>query len=345
MSMLGLPPISLGEHNAPNRQVNSPPPKLLNMEFHKDQIWPPILFLLFINDLPNAIVHSDLVQFADDTTVYCSDTSENTIYSQVQADIDNVIAWFNHNRVTVNNDKCMTITFGTRQNLWSRTDTPSQYMLGGASDGDAVHRTDSCKLLGVMLDKNMDYNHHCSQLCKKLLFKYKLFKRLRSFIPENIMISMYNTLVQPTIDYGLCVWGYAPRCQLNKVQRIQGKFARLLTNNFDYVNARSADLLSTLHIPTIDQRRDYFTAIEMYTILNGKSPAVLQDYFTKVLHAVNTRRTHDPLLLDHCTFNTEFFKRSFIFNGTVIWNLLPFNLRTRPTLALFKTMYKCLVFK
>ena len=150
--------------------------------------------------------------------------------------------------------------------------------------------------------------------------------------------------MQPTIDYGLCVWGYAPRCQLNKVQRIQGKFARLLTNNFDYVNAQSADLLSTLHIPTIDQRRDYFTAIEMYKILNGKSPAVLQDYFTKVLHAVNTRRTDDPLLLDHCTFNTEFFKRSFIFNGTVIWNLLPFNLRTQPTLGSFKTMYKCLFF-
>ena len=59
------------------------------------------------------------------------------------------------------------------------------------------------------------------------------------------MGNIYVTAVQPCIDYAISVWGQTSEYNIYKIQRLQNYAARLVTNNFDYVNCRSADIVKT----------------------------------------------------------------------------------------------------
>ena len=101
----------------------------------------PLLFTLFINDLPNPLLNSDIIQFADDTTIYVSDLSTTEIQPLLQRDITKIADWFSNNKVTINHEKCMVINFGTNQKL--RSSTQVAYSL----NNNIINEFASCKLL------------------------------------------------------------------------------------------------------------------------------------------------------------------------------------------------------
>ena len=199
----------------------------------------PLLFTLFINDLPNPLLNSDIIQFADDTTIYVSDLSTTEIQPLLQRDITKIADWFSNNKVTINHEKCMVINFGTNQKL--RSSTQVAYSL----NNNIINEFASCKLLGIHLDQNLSFNTHCSELCKKLMKRYHLCKNIKSFVPYNSLLQLYDTLIQPLIDYGICIWAYGYTCHINKVQKTQNKFARLLLGNYNH-NIPGVDLVKEL---------------------------------------------------------------------------------------------------
>jgi len=107
----------------------------------------PLLFLLFINDLPNTLLNSDIIQFADDTTIYMSELTTIDIQTPLQLDINNVENWFSNNKVTINHDKCVLMNFGTNQKLRNSTILP--YKLNNT----VLKNVENCKLLGIHFDQ------------------------------------------------------------------------------------------------------------------------------------------------------------------------------------------------
>ena len=62
---------------------------------------------------------------------------------------------------------------------------------------------------------------------------------------------IYTSIIQPKIDYAISIWGYTTAHNINKVQRLQNRAARILTGNFDYVNTRGIDLVKTLGLMNV----------------------------------------------------------------------------------------------
>ena len=58
--------------------------------------------------------------------------------------------------------------------------------------------------------------------------------------------------------------GYTTAHNINKVKRLQNRAARILTGNYDYVNTRGIDLVQTLGLMNVSQRRDYFMLMLMF---------------------------------------------------------------------------------
>ena len=110
-----------------------------------------------------------------------------------------------------------------------------------------------------------------------------LFKRLKGFIPFITLQKLYHTLVQPLIDYGIIIWAFGPACYIDRVQKVQNKYARLFTNNYDF-NIRGITLVTQLKWHSVYQGRNYFTAIAMFEIINNIAPFTLQNYFNTNLH-------------------------------------------------------------
>jgi retron-type reverse transcriptase len=77
----------------------------------------PVLFLLFINDLPNCITKCECNLFADDTILYTQSSSLDEAESQLQNDIDNLMTWLDLNRLHVNASKSSCMVLSTRHNV------------------------------------------------------------------------------------------------------------------------------------------------------------------------------------------------------------------------------------
>ena len=121
----------------------------------------------------------------------------------------------------------------------------------------------SIKYLGVDIDNVLSWNLQTDSISKKLVFIISSLSRLKAVLPSQMLMYIYTSIIQPKIDYAISIWGYTTAHNINKVQRLQNRAARILTGIFDYVNTRGIDLVKTLGLMNVSQRRDYFMIIMM----------------------------------------------------------------------------------
>jgi hypothetical protein len=144
------------------------------------------------------------------------------------------------------------------------------------------------------------------------------------------------TTIQSHIDYCLTVWGFTSNVNLDTVQRLQNRAARLITGNYDY-NVRGLTLVKELGWLNIRERRDYLTALLVYKSLNGISPDYLLDLFTYVRDiSVYQTRSAVTSRLYVPKANKSIFLQSLQINGPTVWNSLPVNLHSCTSLDSFK---------
>ena len=146
-------------------------------------------------------------------------------------------------------------------------------------------------------------------------------------LPSQMLMYIYTTIIQPNIYYAISAWGYTTAYNINKVQRLQNRAARILTGNYDYVNTRIIDLVKTLGLINVSQRRYYFMIILMFKSIHGLVPNYLCDEITmqRDIAVRPTRYTiNNNVHVPHITL--ECCKNAFAYIGPVLWNALPENI-------------------
>ena len=91
----------------------------------------------------------------------------------------------------------------------------------------------------------------------------------------------YYAFIQPHIDYCLSVWGHTSKHNIQMVQRFQNRAARIISHNFDY-SVSSSDLIHNLKWQSVNQGKDYLTAILMFKCINNIAPDYLCNEFYKI---------------------------------------------------------------
>ena len=287
----------------------------------------PILFLLFVNDFPDCLKCTTCNLFADDTAIYCHGSHITDINTTLQTDVLNSTKWFSDNMLTLNIDKSCTIAIGTQKRL-------SNNNLNILAENNLLTNVNKVKYLGVTIDKNLNWNDHVSTLCAKISPKIGLLRKLKYKIPKDQLITIYQSIIQPHFDYAISVWGQTSKSNINALQRLQNRAARIITGIYDWTESVSK-LITALGWMTIEQRVKYFTLILTYKCLNGKAPSYLTDTFT-IHESVYNTRLCDGFNLTPPKVNIELFKHSFLFTGSVGFNSLPKHLKQCSTLTAFK---------
>ena len=170
-----------------------------------------------------------------------------------------------------------------------------------------------------------------------------MFRRLRKILPSALLLNIYKTYVQSKIDYGLSIWGCTTEVNLNRVQRIQNLLARIICNNFDYIHSRGIDLVRSLKLQTIRERRDYFLCVLMFKCIHGLAPHYLSNDVTMHvdIHGYDTRSAENmDLYIPRCA--KEIYKRSFLYKGSSLWNKLPPWVKESTSLNDFKHNHRLL---
>ena len=292
----------------------------------------PILFLIFINDLPSCLRHSSCSLYADDTVIHVSGKTVSEAQALLQKDINNLVLWFKANKLIINAKKSFSMLFSCSP--------VNNELLTLTIDDIPVECVSSTKYLGLYADSNFKWDVHISNLCKTISPKIGLLRKLKQLLPQRSVELVYKSTIQSRIDYCISTWGYSDKKYIKQVQGLQNRAARIITGNYDR-DVSSIDLVKSLGWPTVEGRRDYFTSLLVFKALHGVGPTYMQDMFTLTSNAstIVTRAASNGNLYVPRLYKSIFGK-SLTYNGPRIWNKLPLHFRNAPDIDSFKTLAK-----
>ena len=226
----------------------------------------PLLFLIYINDLQNASALFRVITFADDTNLFMAAPSMQSLFQNVNMELDKIQAWFESNRLSINVSK-------TCFQLYSKRpiqDAP-QIKINNAS----VRRASSVKFLGVIVDEKLTFKEHIAYVAKKLSIGIGFLYRGREVLNYKQLTLLYNAILVPHITYCNLVWGINYPTYINKLYILQKRAARVILGlrYNDPVSHRLHEL-SMVPISQIIRRR---CMIMIYKIKHSLAPRHMQN--------------------------------------------------------------------
>ena len=229
----------------------------------------PVLFLIFINDLPEDI-NSRTRLFADDCILYRQISSEND-QQLLQEDLDRLATWEKTWGMEFHPQKCSDMRI-------SRAKTPRtfQYHLKGVP----LAEEQSSKYLGVDLQSNLSWKNHISRITKKSNNMLGFLRRNLRQASEETKAQAYFTMVRSNLDYCSTIWSPYQRDQKHQVEMVQRRSARFVTNRYRNTSSVS-DMLDYLGWESHETRRSKLQLIVLYKIVHRLIDIPHTDYLTQ----------------------------------------------------------------
>ena len=218
----------------------------------------PLLFNLYINDLFWQITNTHPCNFADDTSLSSFNIDLQELLLSLEKDALSVIIWFENNYMKLNSDKChFLIAANTHEHLWLKV---------GESK---IWESSEEKLLGVIIDKDLNFNTHLSNLCRKAGQKVSALARVSRFLPFHKKRDLLKAFIESQFSHCPLIWMFCSRKMNRKINHIHERALRMV---YDDYNSSFDELLIRDNSVSIHYRNIQKVAIEMYKVVNNISP-------------------------------------------------------------------------
>lgn len=292
----------------------------------------PLLFLLFINDLPlHTNVFTDL--YADDTTLYETNSSKKEIEVQLQKALSDLAQWCKLNGMVINMDKTKAMLVTTRQKR-SRIDEELKISLNEMP----LSLVSNDKVLGIQVDNNLTWSEHISKVSKKMSTNVWLLSKIKSYLSVEHRLLFYKSYIQPHLDYANIVWGNTTKTNLLQIERLQRRACRVILN-YNLENVHQA--MNDLKIMTFQERVFIRKAKFMFKVSNKITPDYISNIFQK-RQQIDANGTESFILRSVAADsfvlpkpNTEMYKLSLAYSGPIVWNCLTKEIKMAPSIQCF----------
>ncbi|MCP3875986.1 MAG: reverse transcriptase family protein [Desulfobacteraceae bacterium] len=281
----------------------------------------PILFILYINDLPDEVAN-DVYLFADDTKIYSKiDNDEDC--NRLQDDLDKMEEWSAKWLLTFNPEKCKVLHLGKKKST-------HEYNLSETT----IESSPCEKDLGVYVDHDLKFTEHMDKVVNKAHSIMGSIRRAFRYLDCEIFLKMYKGLVRPHLEYAVQVWHPYLKKDIKKVEAVQRRATSQIQNlkNMDY-----KDRLKKLKLPTLIYRRMRGDMIEVFKLLNKKYDTEVSNFLPlhRTARPHSSTRGHNLKLLKRSSNHDP---RSKFFSNRVVdwWNSLPNTVVTAPSVLAFE---------
>ena len=288
----------------------------------------PILFLLFINDLPNISKLLSTILFADDATLSLYGDNPTELVHLANKELYKFQLWCLANRLTVNTLKTFYILFSNRP-----PKSLPPLVIKSNNSYDLIQRVESVKFLGVYYDHDMTFKTHVTHLSQKLSRTASLFYRVNQFMPPFVLKLLYHAHVGSLLSYCNMIWANTYITHLDPVIKMQKRIIRIITNS-DFLEHTEA-LFKQCRILKLENLRKYSLALHFYKNIDTLLPPM------QPTHNYQTRFRQRPRADQH---HRSIFEKSYLFQLPKIWNELldacPDIVTNRPSVEVFKKHLK-----
>ena len=259
------------------------------------------------------------------------------IKEQNEKCIEDVKIWMDSNKLKLNNDKTELIIFKNKHQI-----------------KDHIHETicineieiqPSCKIknLGVVFDEDLTMTPHVKAVCKAITFQLSKIASIRKFITIDATKTLVTSLILSRFDYCNSLFCSMSSENIDKLQLLQNHAARLIFG----IKKREhiTPILFKLHWLPIRQRIEYKVALLCFKCIHNIAPIYLQNLIEIYTPSRSLRSASDKFCLKKVTMKYKSYgEKSFSFYGPLVWNSLPFELRSVSELNSFKKQLKTFLF-
>ena len=282
----------------------------------------PILFNIFINDLYFFFPNDNLFGFADDHSISNSSTSLEELKGKLSDDSKVAIDWLDNNQMIANPSKFQAIILNKSKD----------HILTDINiEGHNIKSSDLVTLLGIDIDDKINFDSHIGKLCTKTGGQLNCLYRFNKYLSVSAKKLAINSYIYSNFSYCPLVWHCSSTKSKNSIENMQKRALKLFDDSHslgDFKPGKSS----------MEVKRLRSLAIEIYKTLNHLNPNYMFEIFKPSENRSSERLKHN--IASQRFKQVKFGKNSIRVLGPKLWNSLPNQIKSLPTLEYFKNFMK-----
>ena len=277
----------------------------------------PLLFVIFINDMPEEVKFNVCKLFADDCKLYGQVTTSGT--NTIQKDLNNLETWSKKWQLPFNVKKCKVMHIGSKN-------PNHEYLM----NDHKLEVSESEKDLGVHIDNQLKFHIHTAAAIKKATQILGLIKKTYKTRDADTISLLYKSLVRPHLEYGNLIWGPSFMEDKKSIEKVQRRATKIVSGLYD---APYEERLKILNLPLLYYRRKRGDMIQMYKICNELVRIEPSKIFSPSTY---TKTRGHSMKMSKKKASKVPRMNSFSIRSINNWNSLPKEVIEAPSLNMFK---------
>ena len=231
----------------------------------------PLLFLLYINDLHNAIKHCSTIHFADDTSLIIKNKSLKQMKKYLNFDLKNLSKWLKANMISLNTSK-------TELLLFRHPNKNLNYNVKAKINGKVIKPSKYVKYLGIYIDSYLNWKFNTNILAAKLSRSLGMLSKIRHYVNIETLKSIYFAIFSSHLSYASIIWAQNPNNQnVKRIMRLQKRAVRIMT--FAQHRDNADPLFKQLGILKFIDSVEVQNLLLVSDSLNSRLPKVLNNIY------------------------------------------------------------------
>jgi len=190
----------------------------------------PLLFLLYVNDLPKTVNENTVpILFADDKSIVVKSSNLKEFQNNMAMAFNCVNQWFKINLLSINADKTHHIQFKTKNK--------PTYDISIVCNQNLITALPKIKFLGIYIQDSTKWNYHIDYIIPKLSSACYVMRSIKTIMSLNTLKTIYYSSFNAIISYGLPFWGNSSHTI--QVFRIQKRIIRIMLGWKQRVSCRN----------------------------------------------------------------------------------------------------------
>lgn len=296
-------------------------PKPIQLSVPQGTHLAPLLFLLYINDLPHISNLFAPILFADDLTISFSGKDVQQLENICNNEINKIVTWTRCNRLSINYNKTFSILISNQ----TFTHNPDIII-----NGNPVQKFPSGKFLGVTIDESLNFKQHIDLISKKVSKNIGILYKLNNYLPKNRLVSLYYTFIYPYLLYCNLVWGGTFNTHLEPLFKLQKRAIRVI-NKVSYLE-HTNQLFFENKILKLQDIHKLQLAVYVYKLDSRDAYVRTHDHHT---------RNRSDLIPSYARLTST--QKSLSFSAINFWNTLPDHIKNSQSLPILKKRVKLLL--
>ena len=184
----------------------------------------PLLFVIYINDIPEIAQYAKFILYADDANIILTADTIEEINNKLKTLTNILLEWVNSNGLALNLKKTKYMIFSKSRNI----ELPEPFVISET----LIEHKHEARFLGVIMDDSLTWSKHVNAVQTKMSRYIDIMYKIKKFLPLQARLQIYHSFVQSYINYCSLVWGFSNKSNLDKLLAKQKQGIRAIIPGF-----------------------------------------------------------------------------------------------------------------